>query len=106
MENAKALCNDEMMLHELVAILPLCEQYAGTLQEPIPFKVSDETREAADYLAERYRLKIGSELRLIDYLRYARLYISLKLNRKRIAEAIDAAIWGARFDQALRNHRY
>ena len=60
--NGKRLCNKELMYHELASILDRCEAYAGTFQEPIPFEVTDEVREAADYLAEHYRLKMPRNL--------------------------------------------
>ena len=60
--NGKRLCNSELMYHELASILDRCEAYAGTYQEPIPFEVTDEVREAANYLAERYRLKMPRNL--------------------------------------------
>ena len=102
LDNAKSLCDNEMMLHELAAILPRCEEYAGISQEPIPFKVSPEVRKAADYLAKRYRLKIGGKLGLMDKYRYAKLYVSLILHKKEIKQARKDMIWVANLDENFR----
>lgn len=60
--NGKRLCNCELMYHELASILDRCEAYAGTFQDPIPFEVPDDVREAANYLAQHYRLKMPRNL--------------------------------------------
>ena len=88
--NAKSLCGGEMMLHELAGILPRCEREAGITMAPM-FVVSPRVREAADYLAQRYRLKLP-EKNLRSYIQYAKLYISVLFNRGRVIDAIDDAI--------------
>ena len=114
--NAKSLCGGEMMVHEIAAILPRCQQYAGTYQEYPPFEITaiDFLSHAA-YLANKYCLKLGGKPRynapmecigigkfsLIDYIRYARLRLSLILNRKKILSAIDDEINHENFYHAL-----
>ena len=60
MLNAKALCEGEMILHEIASILPLCQLYAGKYQEPLPFEITDpEIIKKAVYLSNKYCLKLG-----------------------------------------------
>ncbi len=114
--NAKSLCGGEMMVHEIAAILPRCQQYAGTYQEYPPFEITaiDFLSHAA-YLAQKYCLKLGGKPRynapiecigidkfsLIDYLRYARLWLALVFSRRKILSAIDDEIWGENFNHAI-----
>jgi len=91
MMNAKSLCGGEMMLHELAGILPRCEREAGITQAPM-FVVSPEVRAAADYLADRYRLKLPNK-NLRSYLQYAKLYLSVLWHNDQIYDAIEDAIY-------------
>ena len=107
--NAKSLCGGEMMLHEIASILPRCELYAGSYQEPLPADAEiaiGPLMSGAAYLAQRYCLKLGGRpyynedlqcigikrFRLSDYCRYIRLRLSLMLNRKKIIAAIEYAL--------------
>ncbi len=92
--NGKRLGNCEMMFHELASILDGCEAYAGTFQAPIPFEVSAEVREAANYLAKYYRLKMPRNflqtLRAIP--QFIRLYNAIQENKERMASELECAI--------------
>lgn len=87
--NGKALCGGEMMLHELAGILPRYDEYAKKHPGISLVNVSEEVRAAADNLAKRYRLKLRGKKRLIDYLRYFKLYLCVLFSRTRIVEAMS-----------------
>ena len=123
MMNAKSLCGREMMVHEVAAILPRCQQYAGKYQEYPPFEITAiDVLSGAAYLADKYCLKLGGKPRyyneeckecigvgkmnFIDYCRYFKLYISILLNKGKIRKAIDDAIWDENFNRALAEENF
>ena len=125
--NAKSLCDGEMMLHEVAAIMPLCQRYVEEKQKRIPFLPPEAcdvfVMGKAAYLAKKYCLKIGGrpryrldnwyfdgsyclgigKFRFTDYCRYVRLYISLLRNRKKIMKAIDNAVIMDNLDYGMTN---
>ena len=66
-----------MMFHELASIYDRCVKYAGTFQLPLDFEPSDEVKEAAAYLAKRYRIKNG-KMGLREICQYVYLLTDLK----------------------------
>lgn len=114
--NAKSLCGGEMMVHEVAAIFPRCQQHCGTYMEYPPFEITaiDFCADAA-FLAKKYCLKLGGnpnydmfdvsigKFRFIDYCRYVRLYVCLLWNKRKIMKAIDDAIRMDNFDYGMTN---
>ena len=89
--NGKRLGGGEMMLHELASILNRCDAYSGTFQVPVPFEVSSEVREAADYLAKNYKLKLPKK-NFRSVLQFIRLLIAIKRNKVRMHEELIQTI--------------
>ena len=54
-----------------------CVKYAGTFQLPLDFEPSDEVKEAAAYMAKRYRIKNG-KMGLREICQYIYLLVDLK----------------------------
>jgi hypothetical protein len=92
--NGKCLCDCELMYHELASILDRCEAYAGTFQEPIPFEVTDDVREAAEYLAEHYRLKMPRNLwqNIKALPQFVRAVREVKKHRDEMESQLETAI--------------
>ena len=96
--NGKRLCNKELMYHELASILDRCEAYAGKFQEPIPFTVPADVRAAANYLADRYRLKMPrSFLQNIEALpQFIRAVYAVYCHRDLMKSELETAIANTR----------
>ena len=75
--NGKRVGNCQMMFHELASIYDRCVKYAGTFQLPLDFEPSDEVKEAAAYMAKRYRIKNG-KMGLREICQYVYLLVDLK----------------------------
>lgn len=92
--NGKRLGNCEMMFHELASILDRCEVYAGTFQDPIPFEVKPEVREAANYLAKRYRLKMPRNIfqTLLAIPQFIKLYNAIQKYKDKMEMELGCAI--------------
>ena len=89
--NGKRLKGGEMMLHELASILNRCDAYSGTFQVPIPFEVSAEVREAADYLADNYRLKLPKK-NLRSIVQFFQLLFAIIKNKEQMQEELSQTI--------------
>ena len=89
--NGKGLCGGQMLLHELASILNRCEAYAGTFQQPLEFKISDDVRKAAKLLENNYRLKLPQK-NVRSYMQLIKLYLSVLKNKKHMKDDLEFAI--------------
>lgn len=85
--NGKRFGNCTMMYHELASILNRCEAYAGTFQEPIPFPVSQDVRDAAAWLESRYRLKLPHK-NLRSLRQFVWLLSDVLLHKEKMADEL------------------
>ncbi len=89
--NGKRLGENQMMFHELASILNRCEAYAGKYQDPIPFPIDETTRNAANLLASKYRLKLPNK-NLHSVCQFLYLLNEIRKHKKDMAQELEKAI--------------